>query len=143
MSFKGNVLFINMHAKDMCTCVMITSCVCPVALCIHIGSRTQARCVLPVPLHPAGDLQMERDWCLCVALKCGGAGYSRSSLEHTQILFFYASPYITPRQHPASRPFCLEMEQDCARREPAGALFLPTHRNCTFHPAGVHKGPII
>lgn len=33
---------------------------------------------------------------VCKSQKCGGAGYSRISLEHTQVLFFYPS-YITQR----------------------------------------------
>jgi len=84
-----------MHAKYLWMCE--TSC-CSVYIQNH--KHTHTRCVLPVPLHPAGDLQMEQDWCLCVALKCVRAGYSRSSLEHTQVLFFYHSPYVMQRQHP-------------------------------------------
>ncbi|KAL1250161.1 hypothetical protein QQF64_021166, partial [Cirrhinus molitorella] len=109
-----------------------------------VGSRTQARCVLPVPFHPAGDLQMERDWCLCVASKCGGAGYSRSSLEHTQVLFFYPSHYITPGQHPQSGfPSILLSDgagliissSTVPGENLLGHCFFATHRNCTFHPA--------
>ncbi len=144
----------NIYAKDTCMCVMITSWHVSFfsVYCIYTGSHTQARCVLHVPLHPAGDLQMEQDWCLCAAPKCGGAGHSQSSLEHTQALFFYPSPYKTPRQHSQSGfPSILHSDgaglivsnSTVPGENLLGHWLYATHRNSTFHTAWVHKGLVI
>jgi len=88
-----------------CIKCMLSICGCvkhPVALCIYRITNTHTHtlcssCATPPRWRPTDGTGLVS---VCSTEVWYGAGYSRSSLEHTQVLFFYHSPYVMQRQHP-------------------------------------------